>query len=299
MSSLLDLTVRPLESAGEREWCAQLMASSEPWLTLGRTVEQSRRLIQDPSREVYLAVQGIDAVGFIILTLAGPFPGYVQTVCVSPEHRGRGVGTQLLAFAEERIFRKSPNVFLCVSSFNVDARRLYERLGYVLVGELKDYVVAGHSELLLRKTRGPLSEFSDDPYDLDRFVRAQAADYDRALSELRDGRKRSHWMWYVFPQIEGLGNSPMSHRYSIKSAAEARAYLGHPILGPRLRECAAVVLSIVGRSALEIFGSPDELKLRSCATLFARVSDDGVFEQVLTKYFKGQHDSETLRRLRE
>jgi uncharacterized protein (DUF1810 family) len=138
---------------------------------------------------------------------------------------------------------------------------------------------------------------SNDPYDLDRFVRAQAADYDRALSELRDGKKRSHWMWYVFPQIDGLGQSPMSHRYSIKSAAEARAYLDHPVLGPRLRECFAVVNDSVGRSAREIFGSPDDLKLRSCATLFARVSNDDVFEKVLQKYFDGQHDKETLRRL--
>jgi uncharacterized protein (DUF1810 family) len=138
----------------------------------------------------------------------------------------------------------------------------------------------------------------NDPYDLDRFVRAQAADYDRALSELRDGKKRTHWMWYIFPQIDGLGQSPMSQRYSIKNAAEARAYLGHPVLGPRLRECAVVVNNIVRRSALEIFGSPDDLKLRSCATLFARVSDDGVFEQLLQKYFNGQPDEETLRRLR-
>ena len=138
---------------------------------------------------------------------------------------------------------------------------------------------------------------SNDPYDLDRFVRAQVADYDRALSELRGGKKRSHWMWYIFPQIEGLGQSPMSRRYSIKSAAEARAYLDHLVLGPRLRECAAVVNGIAGRSALEIFGSPDDMKLRSCATLFASVSDDAVFEQVLEKYFNGQHDQGTLRRL--
>jgi uncharacterized protein (DUF1810 family) len=138
---------------------------------------------------------------------------------------------------------------------------------------------------------------SNNPYDLDRFVRAQAPDYDRALSELRVGKKRSHWMWYIFPQIEGLGQSPMSHRYSIKSAAEARAYLDHPILGPRLRECATVVNSVVGRSALEIFGSPDDQKLRSCATLFGSVSDDGVFEQLLEKYFDGRPDEETLRRL--
>jgi uncharacterized protein (DUF1810 family) len=138
---------------------------------------------------------------------------------------------------------------------------------------------------------------SNDPYDLDRFVRAQAADYDQALSELRGGKKRSHWMWYIFPQIEGLGQSLVSQRYSIKSADEAQAYLDHPLLGPRLRECAAVVISIVGRSALEIFGSPDDMKLRSCATLFARVSDDGVFGHLLQKYFDGQPDEETLRRL--
>ena len=160
MPSLTHLNIRALEGAAEREWCAQLMVSSEPWLTLGRTVEQSRRAMQDPSREVYLAVEGGEPVGFIILTLTGPLPGYIQTVCVAPEHRGRGVGAQLLAFAEARIFGKSPNVFLCVSSFNVDARRLYERSGYVLVGELKDYLVAGHGELLFRKTRGPLSEFT-------------------------------------------------------------------------------------------------------------------------------------------
>jgi len=138
---------------------------------------------------------------------------------------------------------------------------------------------------------------SNDPYDLDRFVQAQAADYDRALSELRDGQKRSHWMWYIFPQIEGLGRSPMSLRYSIKSAAEARAYLDHPVLGPRLLECFAVVHTIVGHSAVEIFGSPDDMKLRSCATLFVSVSGEAAFEDVLQKYFNGQHDEETLRRL--
>ena len=130
-------------------------------------------------------------------------------------------------------------------------------------------------------------------------MRAQAPDYDRALSELRDGKKGSHWMWYIFPQFEGLGHSPMSHRYSIKSADEAVAYLDHPVLGPRLRECAAVVNNIVGRSALEIFGSPDDLKLRSCATLFASVSHDSLFEQLLQKYFGGEQDEQTLRLLRD
>jgi uncharacterized protein (DUF1810 family) len=140
---------------------------------------------------------------------------------------------------------------------------------------------------------------TNDPYDLERFVQAQAADYDRALSELRAGKKKSHWMWYIFPQLEGLGHSPMSQRYSIKSVAEAEAYLDHPVLGSRLRECAAVVRDLVGRSALEIFGSPDDMKLRSCVTLFASASGEPVFEQILEKYFDGEHDEKTLLRLRD
>lgn len=139
---------------------------------------------------------------------------------------------------------------------------------------------------------------SEDPYDLDRFVEAQAADYARAVSELRAGKKQSHWMWYVFPQIDGLGHSPMSRRYSIKSAAEARAYLDHPVLSARLRECFTVVYAIPGRSAREIFGTPDDMKLRSCATLFDSVSGEDIFEQVLDKYFDGKPDQETLRLLR-
>ena len=98
--------------------------------------------------------------GFVILALRGPFSGYIQTVCVAPERRGRGIGTRLVAFAEERIASESPNVFLCVSSFNQDARRLYERLGYEYVGELRDYLVRGASELLYRKSRGPWAEFT-------------------------------------------------------------------------------------------------------------------------------------------
>lgn len=136
-----------------------------------------------------------------------------------------------------------------------------------------------------------------DPYDLNRFVQAQAADYDTALSELRAGQKRSHWMWYVFPQLEGLGQSAMSRRYSIKSAAEAKAYLDHPVLGARLRECVTVLNGLKGRSAHDIFGSPDDLKLRSCATLFAHVSGEKIFTDVLEKYFDGEQDEQTLRLL--
>jgi uncharacterized protein (DUF1810 family) len=134
-----------------------------------------------------------------------------------------------------------------------------------------------------------------DPYDLSRFVQAQKPDYDDALHEIRRGRKTSHWMWYVFPQVDGLGFSATSRFYSIKGLAEAEAYLAHPILGPRLHECADAVLAVEGRSATEIFGSPDDLKLRSCATLFACVSPPGsAFHRVLDKYFQGKADPKTL-----
>ena len=139
------------------------------------------------------------------------------------------------------------------------------------------------------------SRLGDDPYDLNRFLRAQEIDYEQVVSEIRSGRKRSHWMWYVFPQIDGLGFSSVSRRYSIKSLEEARAYLEHPVLGPRLLECAEAVISIEGRSATEIFGSPDDLKLRSCATLFACVSPAGsVFDRLLGKYYGGERDARTL-----
>ena len=135
----------------------------------------------------------------------------------------------------------------------------------------------------------------DDPYDLERFVRAQRDGYERALSEIVTGRKRSHWMWYIFPQFEGLGFSATSQHYAIKSIAEAEAYLRHPVLGPRLLECGRATVSLEGRSALEVFGSPDDMKLRSSATLFASVSPAGsVFDQLLDKYFGGERDEKTL-----
>jgi len=153
-----DLIVRPLASSAEREQCARLMATSEPWITLGRDFEASLRLLADPGREVHVGFLGETFAGFLLLCLQGAFVGYIQTICVAPGLRNRGIGQRLLAFAEERIFREWPNVFLCVSSFNEGARRLYERLGYEQVGELKDYIVRGHSEMLLRKSQGPLSE---------------------------------------------------------------------------------------------------------------------------------------------
>jgi len=135
-----------------------------------------------------------------------------------------------------------------------------------------------------------------DPYGLARFVEAQERTYSGALGELRAGRKRSHWMWYVFPQFDGLGSSGMSKRFAITSLDEAAAYLAHPVLGPRLVECADAVLQIAGRSATDIFGSPDDVKLRSSATLFAAISpEDSVFHRILAQYFQGKPDEVTLR----
>ena len=134
-----------------------------------------------------------------------------------------------------------------------------------------------------------------DPHDLRRFVDAQDGSYEAAISEIRRGQKRSHWMWFIFPQYVGLGTSATSQHYAVKSAAEAVAYLNDPVLGMRLVECADAVLRIEGRSAQQIFGCPDDLKLKSCATLFAYVSPAGsVFERVLDKYFSGERDSKTL-----
>jgi len=134
-----------------------------------------------------------------------------------------------------------------------------------------------------------------DPHDLNRFLEAQEHVYAQALSEIRSGRKRSHWMWFIFPQFDGLGFSPISRLYAIKSVAEAEAYLAHPALGPRLLESAQAVVGVKGRSALDIFGSPDDMKLRSCATLFATLSPAGsVFEQLLERCFDGRRDEKTI-----
>lgn len=158
-SGVVDVEIRELDRESETDACARLMAGSEPWITLRRSYEESVRILRDPSREVYVAVVGEEVVGFTILRMTGAFIGYIQTVAVEPDWRGRGIGSRLIRFAEEWIFRQTPNVFINVSSFNPDARRLYERLGFQVVGELHDYIVAGHSEILMRKTIAPLSEF--------------------------------------------------------------------------------------------------------------------------------------------
>ncbi|HTY67869.1 MAG TPA: DUF1810 domain-containing protein [Alphaproteobacteria bacterium] len=134
-----------------------------------------------------------------------------------------------------------------------------------------------------------------DPHTLQRFVDAQAPVYAQVRAELRDGRKRSHWMWFVFPQIKGLGVSPTAQFYAIASRGEAEAYLAHPVLGPRLTECTQLVLDVAGRSAHDIFGSPDDLKFRSSMTLFADVTaDNALFRAALRRYFNGEPDRRTI-----
>lgn len=142
-------------------------------------------------------------------------------------------------------------------------------------------------------------DWPDDPFDLTRFVVAQTPVYPSVVEELRDGRKRGHWMWYIFPQLRGLGSSPTAVHYGISSLQEARAYLGHGVLGPRLHECTQLVNQVRGRSITEIFGSPDDLKLRSSMTLFALATDDHQdFITLLDNYYGGEQDALTVAQLR-
>ena len=135
----------------------------------------------------------------------------------------------------------------------------------------------------------------DDPYHLQRFLDAQEGAFEIALGELARGRKESHWMWFIFPQMEGLGRSSVARRYAIKSRAEAEAYLLHPILGARLRQSAQALLKVEGKTATQVIGSTDNLKLRSSLTLFALVAgDEIVFQQALDKYYGGEKDAKTL-----
>ena len=135
----------------------------------------------------------------------------------------------------------------------------------------------------------------DDPFNLQRFVDAQSPVYERVCSELRNGRKQSHWMWFVFPQLEGLGHSHLAEKFAISSRAEAQAYLEHPVLGPRLRACSELVTLVEGKTIQQIFGTPDDLKFHSSMTLFACVADDHqIFDEALDKYFAGERDRLTL-----
>lgn len=158
----LALTIRPLRDAAEARSCATFLVASEPWITLGLNFEQAMQRLTDPTREIHVATMGGEINGVLILFLDGALKGYIQTLGVHPGWRGRGIGTRMMEFAEERIFHLSPNVFLCVSSFNFAVQKFYERLGYQRVGELTDFVVRGCSEILMRKTRGSLRDFEPE-----------------------------------------------------------------------------------------------------------------------------------------
>jgi ribosomal protein S18 acetylase RimI-like enzyme len=155
-----DVEIRRLKNTDEAEACARMMADSEPWITLGRDYEASIKIVSDPSLEVYMALRDDEIVGFVVISMTGTFIGYVKSIYTAPEWRNRGIGSMLMSFVEDRIFREAPNVFICVSDFNEGAQRLYCRLGYEVVGELRDYLVSGKSEILMRKTIAPLAEFN-------------------------------------------------------------------------------------------------------------------------------------------
>ena len=142
------------------------------------------------------------------------------------------------------------------------------------------------------------SDRHDNTFNLNRFIEAQEEVYDRVLKELKNGEKRSHWMWYIFPQLDGLAQSTTSKYYAIKSREEALAYLNHPVLGSRLNECTKTVLDIEGKTVSEIFGYPDDLKLKSSMTLFSEVATDSVFVRVLDRYFQGEPDPKTIELLK-
>jgi ribosomal protein S18 acetylase RimI-like enzyme len=151
--------IRPLADDAEAHACATIMATSDPWITLGRTFDRCLATVRDTALERYVAIDSGEVVGFILISMRGSFTGYIKSIAVREDWRGRGLGSALLAFAEERILRESPNVFICVSSFNARAQALYARLGYETVGDLRDFIVRGYDERLLRKTTGPLTEF--------------------------------------------------------------------------------------------------------------------------------------------
>ncbi len=148
-----------LQTETEIEICARLMAASDPWLTLGISYDACKRMLSDASRETWAAAVDGRIAGCCVLLMQGPFKGYIQSIMVAPGMRSQGVGAQLLAFIENRVFKETPNMFLCVSSFNRRAQTFYARAGYEIIGVLKDFLVQGHDEILMRKSRGPLRAY--------------------------------------------------------------------------------------------------------------------------------------------
>ena len=157
---MLSVSIRSIAEPGDIEVCARMMECSEPWITLGRGYEAGLRILQDPTRERYLAAVDRGIAGFVVLVMQGALVGYLQTLCVATDKRGSGIGRALLEHAEAVVFARHPNLFLTVSDFNEPAQRFYERLGYERIGALRDYLVAGRSEILMRKSRGPIRGYS-------------------------------------------------------------------------------------------------------------------------------------------
>ncbi len=153
------MEISQTKSADDFKHCALLMSESEPWITLKRTYEASFKTISDPLKEIFVARINNKITGFMIIQMVGVFRGYIQSIYVAPEYRNMGIGTNMLRFAERRIFKESPNIFVCVSSFNKRAQKLYKRLKYKKIGVLKDFIVHGHTEILLRKTTSALVNF--------------------------------------------------------------------------------------------------------------------------------------------
>jgi len=159
------IDIQRLRQRADAEKCANMMAGSEPWITLRRGFA-SLKLLTDPKREVYLALAEGEIAGFVIINMHGSFP-HLQSVCVASQLRNKGIGTRLIDYAEKRIFSETPNVFVCVSSFHRRPLRLFERRGYKVIGELKDWIVSGYSQVMLRKTICPLTEFKTESRDPD------------------------------------------------------------------------------------------------------------------------------------
>ena len=153
------VAIEKTTNATDLDWCAALMASNEPWITLKRGYEDSARLLKDPISETYLLRSGDDRIGFIMIRMKGSFTGYIQNIALVAGMRGQGIGEAAIGYIEELIFQSVPNVFICASSFNEGAQRLYSRLGYEVVGILTDYIIKGYDEVLMRKTKGPINDF--------------------------------------------------------------------------------------------------------------------------------------------
>ncbi len=156
------VTIQKTVESTDLQWCAGLMAANEPWISLQRNYDHSFKLLKDPLSEVYLLKDGSESLGFIMIKQKGPFTGYIQAIVFKQEYRSKGLGKAAIQYVEDLMFRTSPNVFICVSSFNEGAQKLYKALGYEVVGILKDYVLNGQDELFLRKTIGSLHDFNKE-----------------------------------------------------------------------------------------------------------------------------------------